>query len=250
MPVTANDPNATRIAMWSGPRNISTALMRSFGARPDTTVCDEPLYAHYLLVTGAPHPGRDEVIATHEADWRKVAAALTGPVPGGRRVFYQKHMAHHLLPDIGRDWLDALAHAFLVRDPAAMIASLVRVTPDAGLADTGLPQQAELFERVAQRTGCAPPVIDARDVLADPPGLLAALCDALGIPYDQRMLCWSPGPRDTDGVWAKHWYGAVNASTGFQAPRDDAPPLPPVLRPLYEQCMPYYERLAAHRLRA
>ncbi len=234
--------------MWSGPRNISTALMRSFGARSDTAVCDEPLYAHYLLVTGAPHPGRDEVIAAHETGWRQVAARLTGPVPGGRPIYYQKHMAHHLLPDIGRQWLDPLTHAFLVRDPAEMIASLARVTPDAGLADTGLPQQVELFERVAQRLGRAPPVIDSRDVLADPPRVLNALCAALGIPYDEAMLRWPAGPRDTDGVWARHWYDSVNASTGFQAPGGGQRSLAAALRPLCDLCMPYYERLAAHRL--
>lgn len=242
--------NTIRIAMWSGPRNISTALLRSFGARADTAVCDEPLYAHYLLATGAPHPGREEVIAAHETDWRRVAAWLTGPVPGGQRIFYQKHMAHHLLPRIERGWLDALTHAFLIRNPAEMLASLVRVTPGAGLTDTGLPQQAELFERVAARTGEAPPVIDARDVLADPPGVLAALCLRLGIPWDPAMLGWEAGPRKTDGVWAKHWYTAVEASTGFAAPRAKSPPLPAELRALRDLCMPYYERLAEHRLRS
>ena len=236
--------------MWSGPRNISTALMRSFGARADTAVCDEPLYAHYLLASGAPHPGREEVIAVHETDWRKVAAMLTGAVPDGRHIYYQKHMAHHLLPGIDRDWLERLTHAFLVRDPVEMLASLARVTPAAGLADTGLPQQLELFDRVSQRIGRAPPVIDARDVLGDPPRVLAALCTALSIPYDEAMLHWPAGPRDTDGVWARHWYRAVNASTGFQAPRADRPPLPDALKPLYERCMPYYERLAAHCLSA
>lgn len=239
-----------RIAMWSGPRNISTTLLRSWGARADTCVCDEPLYAHYLLESGAPHPGRDEVIAAHETDWRKVADWLTGPVPGGKRIFYQKHMAKHLLPDVGRDWLDSLSHAFLIREPAEMLASFARVVPDPSLDDTGLPLQCELFDRVAERTGRAPPVIDSRDVLADPPGVLARLCAALGVPYDEAMLHWPAGRRDTDGVWAPHWYAAVEASTGFAPSRPPPAGPPEEFAALYEQCLPWYERLAAHRIRA
>jgi hypothetical protein len=235
--------------MWSGPRNISTTLMRSWGARPDTFVCDEPLYAHYLLVSGAPHPGREQVIAGYETDWRRVAQWLTGPVPGSRHIFYQKHMAKHLLPDVGRDWLDALTHAFLIRDPAGMLASFARVIPNATLEDTGLPLQCELFDRVAQRSGRAPPVIDSRDVLQDPPGVLAQLCAALGVPYLEAMLHWPPGRRDTDGVWAPHWYAAVEASTGFAPPPPPAAGPPPALARLCEQCLPWYERLAAHRIR-
>ena len=159
-------------------------------------------------------------------------------------------MAHHLLPAIERNWLDGLGHAFLIRDPARMIASLKRVTPGAGLADTGLPQQAELFDRVAQRSGRPPPVIDAHDVLTDPAGVLGALCRAFGIPWDPAMLSWPAGPRDTDGVWARHWYASVNASTGFGQPHTERAPLAPALRELCDLCMPYYQRLAAHRLRA
>lgn len=245
-----NAPPVLRIAMWSGPRNISTALMRAWGSRDDTFVCDEPLYAHYLQATGIDHPGRDEVIASQDTDWRRVAAWLTGPVPGGRGIFYQKHMAQHLLPEIGRDWLDALTHAFLIREPAGMLASFTRVAGAATLAATGLAQQCELFDRVAGRTGRAPPVIDAADVLADPRALLGRLCDALGVPFQDAMLSWPAGPRATDGVWARHWYAAVEASTGFQAPAAPPAPAPPALRGLYEQCLPYYERLRAHRLRA
>jgi hypothetical protein len=239
-----------RIAMWSGPRNISTTLMRAWGARPDTFVCDEPLYAHYLLESGAAHPAREEIIAAHETDWRRVAAWLTGPVPQGKRIFYQKHMAKHLLPDIGRDWLDSLTHAFLIRNPAEMLASFVRVIPDPTLEDTGLPLQCELFDRVAQQTGRAPPVIDSRDVLEDPAGVLAQLCAALGLPYTDTMLHWPAGRRQTDGVWAPHWYAAVESSTGFAPPAPARQSPPPELAGLYEQCMPYYLQLAANRLRA
>lgn len=235
--------------MWSGPRNISTAMMRSWGSRADTAVVDEPLYAHYLEATGAPHPGRDEVIAHHDADWRRVIDDLVGPVPGGRAIWFQKHMAHHLLPGIDRAWLGRVTNAFLIRDPREMLISLAKVTPNPHLDDTGLPQQVEIFELVRARTGRIPPVVDARDVLLDPSEVLTRLCTALGVPFDRAMLAWAPGRRDTDGIWAKHWYAAVERSTGFEpyVPRKD--PLPPHLEPLLEQCRPLYERLHLHRLR-
>lgn len=236
--------------MWSGPRNISTAMMRSFGSRPDTAVTDEPLYAHYLKVTGVRHPGRDEVLAAQSSDWRAVAAELTGPIPGGRAIWYQKHMAHHLLPVIERGWLDALTHAFLIREPDAMVASLVKTYPEAGLEDTGLPQQCELFDRVADRAGRAPPVILASDVLENPGAMLMRLCDALGIAFLPAMLSWEPGRRATDGVWAPHWYANVEASTGFGPHRRERAPLPEALRPLADACRPWYEKLHAMRLRA
>ncbi|HET8690516.1 MAG TPA: hypothetical protein VFM30_00140 [Steroidobacteraceae bacterium] len=238
-----------RVAMWSGPRNISTAMMRSFGARPDTHVTDEPLYAHYLKVTGVAHPGRDEVIAAHETDWRKVAAWLTGPVPDGREVWYQKHMAHHLLPMIDRGWLDSLTHAFLIREPDEMVASLLRTYPDAGLADTGLPQQAEIFDRIASRLGRAPPVILASDVLKDPRAQLEALCAALRIRWTDAMLAWEPGRRATDGAWAPHWYSAVEASTGFEPYRRRHAELDDAQARLVDECLPYYEKLFALRLK-
>jgi hypothetical protein len=240
----------TRIAMWSGPRNISTAMMRSFGSRPDTAVSDEPLYAHYLKVTGVAHPARDQVLAAHESDWRKVAAQLTGPVPEGRAVWYQKHMAHHLLPMIGRAWLDGLTHAFLIREPDEMVVSLLKTFPGAALADTGLPQQCEIFDRVAERLGRAPPVVLASDVLKDTRGQLEALCERLAIPFLPAMLAWAPGKRDTDGAWAPHWYAAVEASTGFEPYRRRSVELSPAQSRLVDECRPFYEKLYALRLRA
>ncbi len=235
--------------MWSGPRTVSTALMRAWGSRADTAVVDEPLYAFYLAATGLDHPGRDLVLASQPADWRAVAARLTGPVPGGRPIFYQKHMAHHLLPEVGRDWLGGFRHAFLLREPRAMLASLARVIPTPRAEDTGLPQQVELFERFAEAEGAPPPVIDSRDVLADPEGTLRALCAALGVPFDPAMLAWEPGPRDTDGAWAPFWYASVEASTGFAPPRPEGTAeVPDHLSDVLAVCEAHYAVLHVHRL--
>jgi len=222
--------------------------MRSWGNRPDTIACDEPLYAHYLAVTGRDHPGAAEVIAHHETDANTVIAWLTGPVPDGQPVFYQKHMAHHLLDDIDRAWLDQVSNCFLIRDPREMLASLVKNVPEPTLGDTGLPQQVEIFERVRAATGRVPPVLDARDVLEDPQQLLALLCDAIGVEFTDAMLSWPPGRRDTDGIWARHWYDAVEASTGFNPYRPKLDPVPPRLADLHEQCVGHYETLHKHRL--
>lgn len=238
-----------RIAMWSGPRNISTAMMRSWGSRADTAVTDEPLYAYYLKTTGLDHPGRDEVIAHHEADWHKVVAYLTGPVPGGKPIWYQKHMSHHLLAGISRDWLASLVNCFLIRDPTEMLVSLAKVTPNPRLEDTGLPQQWELFEAERKRTGRMPAVIDAKDVLLDPRAQLSALCASVGIPFDDAMLRWEPGPRPSDGIWASHWYSAVERSTGFEPYRARTEPVPERLRSVLEQCGDLYRHLHTHRLR-
>ena len=156
-----------RIAMWSGPRNISTAMMRSWGNRPDTFVCDEPFYAHYLQATGRGHPGAEEVIARGETDWRKVVEQLTGPVPDGKRVFYQKQMTHHLLPEIDRAWLLEVTNCFLIRDPREVIVSYIKKNNDPSLDDIGFVQQAEIFDWVRAETGSPPLVLDARDVIDD-----------------------------------------------------------------------------------
>ena len=237
-----------RIAMWSGPRNISTAMMRAWENRPDTAVIDEPFYAHYLSATGSDHPGRDEVIAAYEADWRKVVDHLTGPVPGGKPVFYQKHMTHHMLPDMDEAWLDGLANVFLIRDPRAVIASYVKKRDTATADDIGIARQMELFETVCRRSGTTPPVIDSARVLADPAGVLGRLCALLGLDFDERMLSWPAGPRPTDGVWAKYWYHAVERSTGFQQAEAGDPELPEELEDLARQCRPIYEELLAHHL--
>lgn len=238
-----------RIAMWSGPRNISTAMMRSFENRPDTAVADEPFYAAYLAKTGLDHPMRDEVLASQPQDWRKVAAAMAGPAPGGAAVFYQKHMTHHMVEGFGLDWTDACVSAFLIRDPAAVLASYAVRRPEVTLADIGVVRQRELFDREADRLGRAPPVVEGADILAAPERGLPALCAALGIPFRAQMLAWPAGPRDTDGVWAPAWYDAVERSTGFEPPgAARALALGDDLRRLADQARPHYEALAAHRL--
>ena len=239
----------TYLAMWSGPRNISTAMMRSFENRPDTAVIDEPFYPHYLANTTVDHPGRDDVLAKGETDWRPVVEHLTGPVPGGRSVFYQKHMTQHLLPSIGRGWISQVTNCFLIRDPREVLTSFMKIIETPTAFDLGFPQQAELFEAELARTGTTPPVIDARDVLEDPRRVLGALCDAVGIPFMDEMLAWPPGPRETDGIWAPHWYANVEKSTGFGRYKPKNEPVPDELRPVLELCEPVYAKLHEHRLR-
>jgi hypothetical protein len=237
------------IAMWSGPRNISTAMMRSWGNRHDTFVCDEPLYAHYLAMTGKDHPMAAEVIAHGETDWRKVVDELTGEIPGAKRIFYQKHMAHHLLPGIGREWLGEVTNCFLIRDPAAVINSYVKKQHDPTLEDLGYAQQVEIFDWARARQSTLPPVVDAKDVLDEPERVLSLLCEALGIEFTGAMLSWPPGPRDTDGIWARHWYPEVETTTCFRPYQPKSELVPEHLHPIYERCMEYYRYLYEHRLK-
>jgi hypothetical protein len=241
---------AVRIAMWSGPRNISTAMMRAWGNRPDTIVCDEPFYAHYLQTTSRAHPGADEVIVNGETDWRKVVERLTGEVPDGKRIFYQKQMTHHLLPEIDRAWLGAVTNCFLIRDPREVIVSYIKRNNDPALEDIGFVQQAEIFDLVRAHTGAISPVIDARDILENPEKILRLLCDAVGVEFVDAMLSWPPGLRDTDGIWAKHWYGEVVNSTAFRKPLPREPePVPERLRNVYDRSRESYDRLYEYRLR-
>lgn len=244
------DGEPLRIAMWSGPRNISTAMMRSFSSRVDCAVSDEPFYGCFLAASGADHPMRDAVIASMDCDWQSVAATLSGPVPGGKPVWYQKHMPHHMVGPVAPDDLAGVVHGFLIRDPARMAASYAAkretVTPE----DLGVAAQRAFFDRVADRLGHAPPVVDSADVLRDPAGTLSALCGALGIAWDEGMLSWAPGRHPDDGVWAAHWYGRVEASSGFGAPEPEAQPLPPGLAAVAEECRADYEAMAQHRIRA
>jgi hypothetical protein len=238
-----------RIAMWSGPRNISTAMMRAWGNRADTFVIDEPFYAFYLSATGKKHPGADEVIASGETDWRKVIAQLTGPIPNGRRIFFQKQMAHHLLPEVDREWLGAVTNCFLIRDPREVVASYIKKREDPTLPDLGFMQQAEIFDLVRNSTKSVPPVIDAKDVLENPKRMLRLLCDAVGVDFSDSMLSWPPGLRETDGVWAGHWYGEVAKTTSFQPYRPSDSKVPARLQEIHVRCRESYLSLYEYRLR-
>lgn len=242
-------PSPVRVAMWSGPRNISTAMMRAWESRPDTAVWDEPFYGCFLALTGMDHPGREECLAVLETDPARVVERVLGPVPGGRAVFFQKHMTHHMVPGVPLGWMAEVRSAFLIRDPADVILSYVQRRAGMTADDLGFARQAELFDHVVALTGAVPPVVDAADVLSDPRGTLTALCAALGVPFDGHMLAWPAGPRDTDGPWAPWWYEAVQRSTGFAPHRPRTRDVPPRHRAIEEVCRPHYERLAAHRLR-
>ena len=238
-----------RIAMWSGPRNISTAMMRAWENRPDTVVYDEPLYAHFLLASAhTDHPGYEETIRHHETDWQAVVEQLLGPIPEGKSIYYQKHMTHHLLPEVDLAWVNRLTNCFLIRDPLEVLLSLVEFLPHPTVEETGLPHQVRLFDQVAAHTGSVPPVIDAGDVLANPRGMLQALCDRLGVPFVNQMLRWPAGPRSTDGVWAPYWYSKVYETTEFGRQRDSAGSLPSHLLPILDEIRPLYDRLYQCRL--
>lgn len=238
-----------RIGMWSGPRNISTAMMRAWENRGDTAVWDEPLYAYYLQRTGIEHPGADEVIAAGETDWKRVVAAITGPVPAGKPIFFLKLMTHHMLDEVDRSWLAELCNCFLIRDPREVIASYARTRPEVTLADVGVLQQAALFEHACRIGDVAPVVLDARDVLENPRAVLTTLCRALDVEFTERMLSWPSGPRSSDGIWAGYWYDAVRASRGFAPYVSKAHTLPAALEPLAEACEPHYRNLYEQRLR-
>jgi Sulfotransferase domain len=238
-----------RIAMWSGPRNISTAMMRAWGNRPDALVIDEPFYAYYLKATGKKHPGADEIIASGGTDWRKVIAQLTGPIPNARRIFFQKQMAHHLLPEVDREWLGAVTNCFLIRDPREVIASYIKKREDPALADLGFMQQAEIFDFIRTRMKSTPPIVDAKDVLKNPERMLRLLCEAVGVEFSESMLSWPPGLRQTDGIWARHWYGEVAKTTSFQPYRPRQAKVAPHLREIYDRCRECYDRFYEYRLR-
>ncbi len=230
-----------RIACWSGPRNISTAMMRAFASRPDCAASDEPLYAAYLADSGKEHPVRSAILASQPQDWAVVAEQLTGPIPDAKAHWYQKHMAHHMLPDRYGPWLDALVHIFLVRDPAEMLSSLLRAWPEAELEDTGLPQQLAIRDWLDRPI----PLVDGREVMDDPAGTLSRLCADLDLPYDSAMLSWPAGPHPADGVWADHWYAAVRASTGFEPWRPREIAIPKSKLPLLRDCERLHRELLA-----
>jgi len=235
------------LCLWSGPRNVSTALMYSFAERPDTHVVDEPLYGHYLRVSGADHPGRDEIMEAMNCDGNAVMQGLLAGNRPQAAILFIKHMAHHLV-DMNLSFLAKTENVLLIRDPEQMLPSLTVQLPNAGLADTGLKRQWDVYQML-KADGQSPIVIDAKELLLDPSGVLQALCAHLRIDFYDNMLSWPAGPLDEDGIWARHWYHAVHKSTGFAsyvAKRD----FPDTLRPLLDECRPYYENLYEYALRA
>lgn len=236
------------LAVWSGPRNLSTALMYSFAARGDCAVWDEPFYAAYLAATGIDHPMRDEVMAAGECDPQKVALACIGPIPGGAPLYYEKHMTLHMIPAFDRSFMRECVNVFLIRHPARVVASYSRQRASVNLADIGFTQQADLFDEVAAFAGHTPVVVDSSDIRADPTGVLTRLCAAVGIEYTDRMTRWPPGGHPCDGVWAPHWYEAVHRSTGFEAAEGPLPNLTGAAADLATLAMPSYEQLRAHAI--
>jgi hypothetical protein len=241
-------PDPARIAMWSGPRNLSTALMYAFAARGDCAVWDEPFYSAYLSATGIDHPMKAEVIAAGVPDPARVARACLGPIPASQSLFYQKHMTLHMIPEFPRGFMRGLSNVFLIRHPARVIASYAKKREAPELADIGFVQQAELFDQVGQWLGHAPIVVDSADIRANPRAALTKLCSALGIVFTDKMLNWPAGPKAYDGRWAPHWYNAVQKSTGFEDPESALPALPPEYAEMVEQALPIYERLAGYKI--
>ena len=233
--------------MWSGPRNLSTAMMYSFAQRPDCAVWDEPFYAAYLALTGLDHPMRDQIIADGLTDPAKVVARLTGPNPGGAALFYQKHMTQHMLPEIPRDWMADVVNVFLIRHPARVVASYAAKRENPTLDDIGFRQQFDLFEHV-KALGQTPIVIDSHDIRDDPKQALTQLNQAIGLDFDPAMLSWPAGGHEEDGVWAAHWYGAVHQSTGFAGAEGPLPDLLSDYATVAEQAMPYYRALEEVKL--
>ena len=238
-----------RIAMWSGPRNISTAMMRSWENRTDCSVVDEPFYAAYLSATGLQHPCREEILSSQSNDYQQVIDAMTS-AEVATPLQYLKQMTHHMPPDLDMGWCVSLRHCFLIRDPAQVIASYVKKMPSVNEDAIGIRRQDELFRQIRSISGSTPAVIDSNDVLKNPGKILGELCDYLEIDFPkQQMLHWPAGKRASDGVWAHHWYHDVEQSTGFAEYRDKTPKLSDEQWALAEAMQPYYDEMAELRIR-
>ena len=240
--------NAVKIAMWSGPRSISTALMRSFENRVDTFVTDEPFYAHYLQHTNVDHPMRDEVIKSGNPNWAAVSDYLTNTIPDEKSVWYQKHMAQHNLPGVDLEWTEKVFNCFLIRDPKEVILSYTKKYEITSVYQLGFPQQFDLFTMLRGKTEIAPIVLDSKDVLMNPNNMLQKLCEKLEIPFSDKMLSWPLGKRDSDGVWGQYWYDNVEKSTGFKAYQKTDAKIPNKYAVIYEESIKYYQQLFERRL--
>jgi len=237
------------LAMWSGPRTISTAMMRSWGGRTDTAVIDEPFYGYYLRQTGIRHPGAADIMAAQPCDWSHVIEAISGEIPNGKSLYYQKHITTHMLPEISLDWLQSMSHCFLIRAPERVVASYSKTRPAANTDDLGYVTQRALFEHVAG-LGYTPLVVDAEHFLRHPEDQLRQMCEQLGLAFEARMLAWEPGIRKTDGVWHPYWYDAVARSTGFASTQKPLPELNTEQRSIAAECRPHYEVLARYAIRS
>ena len=231
-----------RIAMWSGPRNLSTAMMYAFGNRTDFSVMDEPFYAPFLAYSGQVHPMQTDILAQHETDPTRVERACLGSNTGGASHVYMKHMPHHMLPDFPLDWAKSCVNVHLIRHPARVIASYSAKRETVSFEDIGFAQQAKIYEQLGGI------VIDSAEVRANPEVALKTLCDKIDLPFDPAMLAWKAGPRVEDGVWAKHWYGAVHRSTGFAGAEGPLPSLTGRNAALLEKTLPFYEKMFAARV--
>lgn len=235
--------------MWSGPRNLSTAMMRSFSSRADTFVSDEPFYGAYLKQTGDPQPMADKVIADMDCDWHSVAGRLRGAAPDGSPIWYQKHMPHHMEGPISIGDFPEMRHAFLIRDPVYVAASYANKREAITADHLGVARQREYFDQICDLTGARAPVVDSNDILSNPRTVLSKLCDTLDIPWDSSMLHWPEGPHPQDGIWGTHWYDAVNDSTGFGAPPESVPSLDQSFQAIAESCRQDYEALKRWAIR-
>ena len=232
-----------RIAMWSGPRNISTAMMRSFENRDDTSVVDEPFYAYYLSQTGLDHPGRKEVLESQSTNWDNVVNLITGDIPNNKMIWYQKHMVHHIIDDKDIEWVKYFNNLFLIRHPKEVIISYSKQSPIDGIKDLGYPQQINLFNKIKNITGDYPAIFNSKDILCNPGKSLRVMCKHLKINFSNNMLDWPKGARKTDGVWYPYWYKNVIKSSSFKPYKKSNESLPKEYNNLLEECLQCYDYL-------
>ena len=236
------------ITMWSGPRNVSTALMRSFENRSDCFVSDEPFYSYFLHRTGLEHPLRDEIIKSGLVDYKKIIKYITGTIPSSKKIWYQKHMAHHILPEVDMNWIKNMRNCLLVRHPSDVILSYIKKNEINSIQQLGYLQQVEIYEMLYQELGTYPVVIDTQDLLQEPKKMLIKVCENLRIKFDEKMLSWPSGSRETDGIWGKHWYKQVEASTSFNPYVKTNRIIPPKYQVIYDECMKQYNFLYQNRI--
>ncbi len=241
--------NTLTIAMWSGPRNISTAMMRSFDNRNDTAVLDEPFYAHYLKKTGINHPGRESIINSQSCKWDDILKMCVGPIPEGKPLWYQKHMAQHNLEGCDISWISNVKNCILIRDPKFVIQSYSKQLPINGEWQLGYKQQLEIMQYLEKNEGISPPILDAKDILLNPERLLKILCNKIGINFSKNMLSWAKGSRASDGIWGKYWYKSVNKSTGFIPYKNNNIKLDKELTTIYNKCMESYMAMYEKRIK-